>query len=110
MEVCALITFLENFSENTFKKNVVDDRQRTILHKAASLGDIGVINGLLRDDANPDALDKDQCTPLGLAIRLEKYAAAECLIRGGADINKGGGIFGSTLHMTVVKLNIGLLE
>lgn len=69
MSECALITFLENFSENNFDKNRRDNRQRTMLHQAAVLGDTGVINGLLMDKVDTDVLDKDQCTPLCLAIR-----------------------------------------
>jgi hypothetical protein len=59
MKECALITFLENFSEGTFDKNYRDNRQRTILHQAAVMGDIGVINGLLMDQIDKNVLDKD---------------------------------------------------
>ena len=51
-------------------------------------------------------LDKDQCTPLCLAIRQENYAASQCLIESGAEINKGGGIFGSPLHLAIVRLKV----
>jgi hypothetical protein len=69
MKDCALITFLENFSEYTFDKNFTDNRNRTILHQAAVMGDTGVLNGLLMDKVDMNLLDKDQCTPLCLAIR-----------------------------------------
>ena len=69
MTECALITFLENFSDFAFDKNVKDNRNRTILHQAAFTGDIGVIKGLLMDKVDMNMLDKDQCTPLCLAIR-----------------------------------------
>ena len=59
MKECALITFLENFSENNFDKNRRDNRSRTMLHQAAVLGDTGVINGLLMDKVDTDVLDKD---------------------------------------------------
>ena len=35
MQKCALITFLEKFSEQTFDKNYRDNRQHTILHQVA---------------------------------------------------------------------------
>jgi hypothetical protein len=40
------------------------------------MGDTGVIEGLLMDKADTDLLDKDNCTPLCLAIRQEHYQAA----------------------------------
>jgi len=110
MQQCALITFLENFSEQTFDKNYRDNRQRTILHQAAVNGDTGVINGLLMDKAATDVLDKDQCTPLCLAIRQENFQAAQFLIDGGADVNKGGGIFGSPLHLSIVRLSDQIVQ
>jgi len=39
------------------------------MHKAAIMGDTGVIRGLLMDKAETDCLDKDMCTPLCWAIR-----------------------------------------
>ena len=45
------MTFLENFCENTFDQNARDNRERTILHKSAFIGDEGVIRGLLQDQA-----------------------------------------------------------
>lgn len=110
MQECALITFLENFSDQTFDKDFRDNRQRTILHQAAANGDTGVINGLLMDKIDTDVLDKDQCTPLCLAIRQENYIAAETLIKNGADVNKGGGIFGSPLHLSIVRLNYTIVD
>lgn len=110
MEDCALITFLDNFSENNFDKNYTDNRQRTILHQAASNGDVGVIKGLLIDHVDANVLDKDQCTPLCLAIRQERYEAAEFLIDGDVDINRGGGIFGSPMHLAIIRMKISIIE
>lgn len=110
MRQCALITFLENFSDDNFDKNHTDNRKRTPLHKAAVMGDTGVIEGLLMDKANTDLKDKDSCTPLCLAIRQENYEAAQSLIEGGADVNLGGGIFGSPVHLAVVRLKISIVK
>lgn len=76
MEECALITFLENYSDNYFNINNVDNRQRTPLHNAAVKGDNGVLEGLLMGKADPNILDKDNCTPLCLAIREENFVGA----------------------------------
>ena len=106
MKECALITFLENYSDENFNKNHRDNRQRTPMHKAAIMGDTGVVKGLLMDKAETDSLDKDWCTPLCLAIRQENYETAQVLIDGGAHINLGGGIFVSPIHLAIVRLNI----
>ena len=79
------------------------------MHKAAVMGDTGVIEGLLMDKANTSLLDKDNCTPLCLAIRQENYEAAQCLIDGDADVNLGGGIFGSPVHLAIVRLKISII-
>lgn len=76
MKECMLVIFLEYYSENVFEVNSVDNRQRTPLHNGAAKGDNGVIEGLLLGGANPNILDKDNCTPLCLAIRDEKFLAA----------------------------------
>ena len=76
MTECMLVIFLEYYSENIFEVNHVDNRQRTPLHNAAAKGDNGVLEGLLQGNANPNILDKDNCTPLCLAIRDEKFEAA----------------------------------
>jgi ankyrin repeat protein len=49
-------------------------------------------------------LDLDKHTPLSLAVREEKFFVAKLLLLHGADPRKGGGAFGSSLHMAVTKL------
>jgi len=51
-------------------------------------------------------LDKDQCTPLCVAIRDFKFEAAKLLIESGADVNIGGGIYGSALLLAVVRTDL----
>lgn len=61
--------------------------------------------------ANGNILDKDNCTPLSLAIREENFEAASILIESGkVDVNLGGGIYGSPLHLAVVRLEIWLIK
>ena len=76
MNECMLIIFLEYYSEGDFEVNHKDNRQRTPLHNASAKGDNGVLEGLLQGNADPNILDKDNCTPLCLAIRDEMFAAA----------------------------------
>lgn len=110
MNECALITFLENYSENVFDINNVDNRLRTPLHNAAVKSDNGVLEGLLLGKADTNILDKDSCTPLCLAIREENFEGASILINSNVDVNLGGGIFGSPMHLAVVKLEIWIVR
>ena len=82
------------------------------MHNCAAKGDIGVLLGLIQcKQANPNILDKDQCTPLCLAIREENFEVAKILIQTeGVDVNLGGGIYGSPLHLAVVRLEIWLIK
>ena len=45
-----------------------------------------------------------------LAIRQENYEAALTLIKGGANVNLGGGIFGSPMHLAIVRLKISIIQ
>lgn len=67
--------------------------------------------GLLENQkTNPNILDKDNCTPLCLAIREGNFEIARILVESGkVDVNAGGGIFGSPLHLAVVRLEIWLI-
>lgn len=110
MNECALITFLENYSEKLLNINSIDNRFRTPLHNAALKSDNGVLEGLLLGKAETNLLDKDNCTPLCLAIREENFEAAVILINAKVDVNLGGGIFGSPMHLAVVKLEVWIVK
>lgn len=107
-----LSVFLSYFSaESNSKKseepdyNKQDNRKRTILHRAAAAGHIGVVKGLLSiESVNPNQLEKDQCTPLGLALRDDHEKIAHILIeKDKIDVNLGGGSFGAPIHIAVSK-------
>jgi len=110
MNECALVTFLENYCSQVFDINSIDNRLRTPLHNAAVKGDNGVLEGLLLGKAEANLLDKDNCTPLCLAIREENFDAAVVLINSNVDVNLGGGIFGSPMHLAVVKLEVWIVK
>lgn len=109
---CEVVNFLENFSEDIYDVNFVDNRLRTPMHHCAVKGDIGVMKGLLANrNVDPNILDKDLCTPLCLAIREEKFEVAKILIQSpNVDVNCGGGIYGSALHLAVVRLESWLIK
>lgn len=110
MTECAFITFFDNFSKDNVDINHVDNRLRTPLHHSVVKGDNGVLAGLLLGKVDPNKLDKDNCTPLCLAIREENYDGATLLINSDVDVNLGGGIYGSPMHLAVVKLEIWIVR
>jgi ankyrin repeat protein len=65
----SVFDFLTYFSEKDVLMNKADDRQRTPLHIAAFAGHIGVLEGLIQAGADMNLQEKDNCTPLCLAIR-----------------------------------------
>ena len=48
-------------------------------------------------------LDKDNHTPLSLALLNEKYFSSKALIVKNANINIGGGFYGSCINISTVK-------
>ena len=102
--------FLEHYSEKPFKIDRLDHKSRTTLHISVQEGDCGVIEGLIRAKCDINALDKDNYTPLCLALRDDNLAAAKVLLDNGADINIGGGVLGSPLHMATIKTEAWLVK
>ena len=66
---------------------------------------------MLIGNADCNVLDKDNCTPLCLAIRDEQFSTAQILLDcEDVDVNCGGGIYGSPFLQAVVKLEIWLIK
>ena len=55
-------------------------------------------------------LDKDDCTPLCVALRECQFEVATILIESGADVSIGGGVYGSALHLAIVRTNLLLTD
>ena len=114
-----LNVFLNYFSSDSNYKvskepdyNKQDNRKRTILHRAATSGHVGVVKGLLNiSSINPNQLEKDQWTPLGLALRDENDEIAKILLeKDRVDVNAGNGSFGAPLHIAVSKGKVSILK
>ena len=69
-----------------------------------------MLEGLLLGKADTNLLDKDNCSPLCIAIREENFDAAHILINSGVDVNLGGGIYGSPMHLSVVKQELSIVR
>ena len=78
---------------------------RTLAHQAAYEEDIGALIGILENKFELiNELDNDKNSPLSLSIITEKYFSSRTLITNGADVNKGGGFYGSCLNIATMKL------
>ena len=101
-----------NFTDTEFFDiNQVDSRRKTILHLACQAGDVGVVRALVQSSGvNLDIVDKDECTPLCVALRDQHLEIAKILIEAGADVNMGGGVFGSPLLLAVVRSNLHMVD
>jgi hypothetical protein len=110
------ITYFSNDFDHTKGEspdfNKQDNRRRTILHRAATDGHVGVVKGLISiEDINPNLLEKDQWTPLGLALRDEREEVAKILLeKDKVDVNAGFGSFGAPIHIAVSKNKINIIE
>ena len=79
------------------------------MHNACANGDLGVVRGVIgAPGVDLNVMDKDECTPLCIAIRDFHFEAATLLLEAGADVNIGGGLYGSALHLSVVRTNLQL--
>jgi ankyrin repeat protein len=102
---CGLVTFLGHFSDEIFSIDRVDEAGRSLLHSAACEGDCGVLQGLTEGRIHLDLLDRDDCSALILALREDRSRAVKLLLDQGADVNAGGGIMGSSLHLACFKID-----
>lgn len=103
--------FVETVSTAKVNLQALDDAQKSFLHYSALYEDISVMKFLISSlPALLDLTDKDGQTPLTSSIIKEKYLAARYLLKHGANPTKGGGIYGSPLHIAVRKLNMQLVK
>lgn len=114
---CSLLAFLNYFSNNNFRfcrcpeECIIDNilckkvKFRTPLHVASHEGDIGVVQGFLLHKPDIDIIDSDGHTALSLSILESKFEVTDILLKNGANVNIGGGPFGSALHLACTMLN-----
>ena len=77
------------------------------MHLAALRGDIGVARGLLViDTLDPNQIDRDGFTPLGLAVKENKLDVVRVLIERAprVSLSIGAGCYSSPLHLSVSRL------
>lgn len=49
-------------------------------------------------------LDKDSCSPLVVALKEDSIDAFKVLLEAWGDVNVGGGVMGSALHLAAFKV------
>lgn len=81
-----------------------------MLHNAVLRGDTSIIDLLIDEGADPNVLDKDKFSALGLALREEQFKCAYKLLRHPMlDVHTGAGLFCSLLHLAVAKLEVSMV-
>lgn len=89
----------------------VDDQGHTRLHTAIRNDtNVTTIQLMLDAGASLDSHDKEEYTPLALAVKVENTALVKHLIEKGANVNVFGPSFGSILHLAVGKGNLELAK
>eukprot|EP00938_MAST-03A_sp_MAST-3A-sp1_P001351 g1351.t1 len=82
------LTKIEEYLHGEFEKKVPVEKRKgeeTYLHFAAFLGNIEAAKALIQDDADVNAVDKDQRTALHIAAVEGHVKFAKVLLENGAD-------------------------
>lgn len=104
------VTFMEFIWATSDNIDMQDSRKRTKINIAAKDNHLMVLKQLLEFGADPNVLDKDRFTALGLSVRENNDAIAlELLNSGKVDLNIGAGNLGSPLHIAVVNHKLELV-
>lgn len=90
MNECALftVTFLENYSDDA----LLDKQLRDVRWNTSVVEEV------------------ETSTPLCYSIKQERYEEAAKLINEGADVDLGEGLFGSPMHLVIVRFELPLLK
>ena len=105
------VSFLEFIWVTESNVDYQDSRKRTKINIAAKDGHILVLQQLLDFGADPNILDKDRFTALGLAVREGHDDIALALLQDKkVDMNIGAGNLGSPLHIAVVNHKVDIVE
>jgi ankyrin repeat protein len=82
----------------------------SLLHKASLNNDLGVVSGLLEAGCDIDLLDSEGLSAFVISIRDGFTGISKLLLNKGCNVNIGGGIYGSALHLAVAKNDVELVK
>ena len=106
-----MMELIQEFSEDAFDINAQDFATgRSWLHMAARHNHMSVIETLIKEKVEVNVLDKERYSPMCLAIKHHNLDSAMIILEAGAEINYGGGPFGTALHMAVLKNELWLVK
>ena len=108
--IIGLSTHLHHWFASDRLVQVIDDYVDNLLESAVISGDVGVIEGLLRQGANPNVEGHEGWRPLHWAAYLGRIEAATRLIKADADVNSRNSRKWSPLHQAVVAGNLDVAK
>ncbi|KAL5378399.1 hypothetical protein DPSP01_009158 [Paraphaeosphaeria sporulosa] len=104
-----VLTYLLN-SEN-YEIHLKDSRDRTVLWWASKNGCKHAVSSLLvASSATVNSKDKDNKTPLYVAVETGNYAVVAVLLSKGADVNAQGGFYGNALQAASWRGHEGIVK
>ncbi|XP_055458721.1 ankyrin repeat domain-containing protein 7-like [Psammomys obesus] len=85
--------------------NDKDFKERTALHFACAYGQVEIVNVLLKNNCDIDAVDRNSITPLMKAVQNWTYGCVCALLKHGADPNRMDKNGNTSLHYAVSEDN-----
>eukprot|EP00397_Hematodinium_sp_SG-2012_P004092 GEMP01004103.1.p1 GENE.GEMP01004103.1~~GEMP01004103.1.p1 ORF type:complete len:1041 (+),score=203.27 GEMP01004103.1:36-3158(+) len=102
---------LAYISDRVFDVNGVDAKLQNRLHVACCEGHNGIVKSLsTAPNIKLDTLDVDGFSALLISVREEHHDICAYLVDARADVNSGGGLFGSSIHVAVVNFNSRVVD
>lgn len=92
----AVAAMLQSFFKRGFRINAASETGQTLLHRCVALGYPTVARFLLTQGANPNVPDREEVTPLMLAVERRDIGMAKLLLEHGADGHTGKNARGET--------------
>ena len=106
-----LNVFLNFFSFSRINFATRDSQGRSILHEACFNEDISIIKYVIYHAPElVDCCDKYQMSPLCVSLLEEKHRSVRYLLKYGANVTHGGGVYGSPLHIATKVLNVAAVQ
>jgi ankyrin repeat protein len=112
VEGISLILICLNFDQFELARILAKDKTEIDLFEASALGISITIRTLIEKGGNPDSINKDGITPLGLAAKFGQYEAVKWLLTLGANVNKPmrNALGSSPLHFAVKASSFPIVE
>ncbi|XP_044011544.1 L-asparaginase isoform X2 [Aphidius gifuensis] len=104
------ISKIEFLVNNRADVSMPNPENRTALHLACAIGDVGVVKSLLKMGANVHIKDRYNATPLTEAIDAHSNEIIKLLVQCGAHLHEDPAIIGEKIYLASVISDIDRLE